>query len=123
MTPKEVVMNGYKLFSEGDMEGLSKINHEDALFKVNGDHKRSGEYKGFADFRDKFLAHIPNDFPNFDLEIIYVIAEGDRVHVFVKYTADNLDAHGVHMFLVEDGLQKEFTIFDDSQKIAVALAG
>jgi len=77
----------------------------------------------FADFRDNFLAHIPNDFPNFDLEIIYVVAEGDRVHVFVKYTADNLDAHGVHMFLVEDGLQKEFTIFDDSQKIAVAHAG
>ena len=72
MTPKEVVMNGYKLFSEGDMEGLNKINHKDALFKVNGDHKRSGEYKGFADFRDNFLAHIPNDFPNFDLAIIYV---------------------------------------------------
>ena len=99
MTPKEVVMTGYKLFSEGDMEGLNKINHEDALFRVNGDHKRSGEYKGFADFRDNFLAHIPNDFPNFDLEIIYVVAEGDRVHVFVKYTADNLDAHGVHMFI------------------------
>ena len=120
MTPKEIVLTGYDLFAEGDMEGLSKINHENALFRVNGDHRRSGEYKGFADFRDNFLAHIPNDFPNFDLEIIHVVAEGDRVHVFVKYTADNLNAHGVHIFLVEDGLQKEFTIFDDSQKIAVA---
>ena len=120
MTPKEVVLRGYQLFAEGDVNGLEKINHETALFMVNGDHKRSGEYKGFADFRDNFLAHLPNDFPNFNLEILHAVAEGNRVHVFVKYTADNLDAHGVHMFLVEDGLQKEFTIFDDSQKVAVA---
>ena len=120
MTPKEVVLRGYQLFAEGDVNGLEKINHENALFMVNGDHKRSGEYKGFADFRDNFLAHLPNDFPNFNLEILYTVAEGNRVHVFVKYTADNLDAAGVHMFLVEDGLQKEFTIFDDSQKVAVA---
>ena len=120
MTPKEVVLRGYQLFAEGDVNGLEKINHETALFMVNGDHKRSGEYKGFADFRDNFLAHLPNDFPNFNLEILHTVAEGNRVHVFVKYTADNLDAHGVHMFLVEDVLQKEFTIFDDSQKVAVA---
>ena len=120
MTPKEVVLRGYQLFAEGDVNGLEKINHETTLFMVNGDHKRSGEYKGFADFRDNFLAHLPNDFPNFNLEILHTVAEGNRVHVFVKYTADNLDAHGVHMFLVEDGLQKEFTIFDDSQKVAVA---
>ena len=120
MTPKEVVLRGYQLFAEGDVNGLEKINHETALFMVNGDHKRSGEYKGFADFRDNFLAHLPNDFPNFNLEILHTVAEGNRVHDFVKYTADNLDAHGVHMFLVEDGLQKEFTIFDDSQKVAVA---
>mgnify|MGYP001373619482 FL=1 len=120
MTPKEVVLRGYQLFAEGDVNGLEKINHETALFMVNGDHKRSGEYKGFADFRDNFLAHLPNDFPNFNLEILHTVAEGNRVHVFVKYTADNLDAHGVHMFIVEDELQKEFTIFDDSQKVAVA---
>ena len=120
MTPKEVVLRGYQLFAEGDVNGLEKINHENALFMVNGDHKRSGEYKGFADFRDNFLVHLPNDFPNFNLEILHTVAEGNRVHVFVKYTADNLDAHGVHMFIVEDELQKEFTIFDDSQKVAVA---
>ena len=64
MTPKEVVLRGYQLFAEGDVNGLEKINHETALFMVNGEYKRSGEYKGFADFRDNFLAHLPNDFPN-----------------------------------------------------------
>ena len=121
MTPKEIVLGGYQSFSVGDLEGLGQIFHENAVIKVNGDHKRSGEYKGFDDWRDNFLAHLPSDFPNFNLEILHVVAEGDRVHVFVRYTADNLDANGVHIFLVEDGLQTEFIIFDDSQKLAAAL--
>ena len=40
-----------------------------------------------------------------------------------RYTADNLDAESVHMFVVEDGLETEFHIFDDSQKMAAALGG
>ena len=121
MTPKEIVLGGYQSFSTGDLESLGEIFHENAVIRVNGNHKRSGEYKGFGDWRDNFLSHLPNDYPNFDLEILHVVAEGDRVHVFVKYTADNLDANGVHMFVVEDGLETEFLIFDDTQKMAAAL--
>ena len=123
MENKDIVLSGYQAFSEGDLDSLSKIFHEEAVITVNGDHKRSGNYKGFADWRDKFLVHLPNDYPNFNLEIQHLVAEDDRVHVFVKYTADNLDANGVHMFLLEGGLQKEFIIFDDSQKMAAALEG
>ena len=121
MENKDIVLSGYQAFSEGDLDSLSKIFHEEAVITVNGDHKRSGNYKGFADWRDKFLVHLPNDYPNFNLEIQHLVAEDDRVHVFVKYTADNLNANGVHMFLLEGGLEKEFVIFDDSQKMAVAL--
>ena len=121
MTPKEIVLGGYQAFSIGDLDSLGKIFHENAVITVNGNHKRSGEYKGFDDWRDNFLSHLPSDYPNFDLEILHVVAEGDRVHVFVKYTADNLDANGVHMFVVENGLETEFLIFDDTQKMAVAL--
>ena len=123
MENKDIVLSGYQAFSEGDLGSLSKIFHEEAVITVNGDHKRSGNYKGFADWRDKFLVHLPNDYPNFNLEIQHLVAEDDRVHVFVKYTADNLNANGVHMFLLEGGLQKEFIIFDDSQKMAAALEG
>ncbi len=123
MENKDIVLSGYQAFSEGDLDSLSKIFHEEAVITVNGDHKRSGNYKGFADWRDKFLVHLPNDYPNFNLEIQHLVAEDDRVHVFVKYTADNLSANGVHMFLLEGGLQKEFIIFDDSQKMAAALEG
>ena len=105
------------------MESLSKINHKNAVYKVNGDHKLSGEYQGFDDFLDNFLAKIPTVFPNFDLDILNVTAEQNRVIVHVKYNADNLDAESVHMFVVEDGLQKEFSLVDDSQKIAKALSG
>jgi ketosteroid isomerase-like protein len=121
MTPKEIVLGGYQSFSEGKFESLGKIFHEKAVIKVSGNHKRSGEYKGFEGWRDNFLSHLPTNYPNFDLQILHVVAEGDRVHVFVKYTADNLDANGVHMFLVEDGLETEFIIFDDTQKMAAAL--
>ena len=123
MENKDIVLSGYQAFSEGDLDSLSKIFHEEAVITVNGDHKRSGNYKGFADWRDNFLVHLPNDYPNFNLEIQHLVAEDDRVHVFVKYTADNLNANGVHMFLLEGGLEKEFVIFDDSQKMAAALDG
>ena len=123
MTPKEIVLGGYKLFAEGDMEGLSKINHKNAVFNVNGDHELSGDYHGFDDFLNNFLAKIPIKFPNFDLDILSVTAEDNRVNVHVKYTADNLDAESLHMFVVEDGLQTEFRLVDDSQKIAKALSG
>ena len=123
MIPKEIVLSGYQAFSEGDMEGLGKIFHQNAVIRVNGEHKFSGEYEGFDDWRDNFLVYLPTNYPNFDLKILHVVAEGDRVHVHVKYTADNLDSEAVHMFLVEDGLETEFLIFEDSQRIAVALDG
>ena len=122
MSAKELVLGGYKSFAEGDMEGLGKIYHQHAVIKVNGDHELSGEYRGFDDFLNNFLAQIPIKFPNFDLDILNVTAEDDRVFVNVHYTADNLDAQSVHMFVVKDGLQTEFHLFDDSQKMATALS-
>ncbi len=42
MTPKELVLSGYKSFAEGDMVSFGKIYHKDALIKVNGNHELSG---------------------------------------------------------------------------------
>ena len=49
-------------------------------------------------------------------------AEDDRVHVKVHLSADNLDSEAMHCFVVKDGLETEFDIIDDSQKIAEALS-
>jgi ketosteroid isomerase-like protein len=121
MTPKEIVMSGYQFFSDGDMENLAKIFHENALIKVNGSHELSGEYRGFEDLLLNFFAQIPVRFPNFNLEILNVTTEDERVQVRVHLTADNLDSEAMHCFVVKNGLQTEFDIFDDSQKIATAL--
>ena len=121
MTPKELVLGGYKSFAEGDLESLAKIYHKDALIVVNGNHEFSGDYHGFDDFLSNYLSHIPVRFPNFNLQILHVVSDGDRVCIHVRYSADNLDAESVHMFVVEDELETEFRFFDDSQKMAEAL--
>lgn len=123
MTPKELVLGGYKSFAEGDMEALGKIYHENAVISVNGDHELSGEYRGFDDFLNNFIVKLPVKFPNFSLDILNVVSEDDRVYLHVRYRADNLDAESVHMFVVKDGLETEFHLFDDSQKMAAALSG
>ena len=123
MTPKEIVLDGYQSFAQGDMEGLGKIYHKDAVIKINGDHELSGDYHGFDDFLNNCLAKMPAKFPNLNLDILSVTAEDNRVIVHVHWTADNLDSESVHMFVVEDGLETEFNIVDDSQKLAKALSG
>ena len=123
MTPKELVLSGYQSFAEGDMEALGKIYHENAVISVNGDHELSGEYRGFDDFLNNFIVKLPEKFPNFDLDILNVVSEDDRVYLHVRYRADNLNAESVHMFVVKDGLETEFHLFDDSQKMAAALSG
>ena len=37
MSPKDLVLQGYKLFSEGKIEELGKQWHQDAKIHVNGD--------------------------------------------------------------------------------------
>ena len=123
MTPKELVLSGYQMFAEGDLDGLGKIYHPDAVIRVNGDHELSGEYLGYENWRNNHLHRLPILFPNFSLSILSITAEENRVELHVQYSADNLDAQAVHMFVVEDGLETEFTIFDDSQKIAKAISG
>ena len=87
MTPKEIVLSGYKAFSEGDMEGLGKVFHKDAVIKVNGEHEYSGEYQGFDDWLNNFLVHLPTNYPNFDLSIL-------KVHlIFVQASRDIFESN------------------------------
>ena len=121
MDPKAIVLDGYQSFAERNIEGLGKLFYENTVIQVNGRHKRFGKYNGFSGWRENFLEHLTTDYPHFDLKILHVVAEGDRARVFVKYTADNLNANGVNIFVVQDGLQTEFIIFDDPQKLAATL--
>ena len=121
MTAEEIVLGGYDLFSKGDMEGLSKIYHPDCKIKVNGTHSLSGEYHGFASFASNFLAKLGTVWPGFSLQIEKVVSNKTDVCVFVKITADNLTTHSIHHFVVENGLEVEFNIYDDSQVMAASM--
>ena len=122
MSPKDLVLQGYKLFSEGKLEELGKQWSKDAKIIVTGDHAWSGTYNGYNDWLTRMLSQIPEKLPDFNLDILNVSAEGDKVYLHVDVTAKNLDMHAVHMFTVKDGMQTEFRIFDDTQKLSAALS-
>ena len=58
MTAEEIVLRGYKLFSQEDLEGLSKIYHSGCRIKVNETHALSEEYHGFESFSSNFLTKL-----------------------------------------------------------------
>jgi hypothetical protein len=55
MTAEEIVLGGYELFSQGELEDLSKIYHPGCRIKLNGTRVLSGEYQGLASFASIFL--------------------------------------------------------------------
>ena len=122
MTPKDLVLQGYKLFSEGKLEELGKQFAKDAKIIVNGNHEWSGTYNGYNDWVSRMLSQIPEKLPGFNLNILNATSEEDKVFIYVHATAKNLDMHAVHMFTVKDGMQTEMRIFDDTQKISAALS-
>ena len=84
--------------------------------------KRLGrEYLGFDAFASEVLAKLETTWPGFNLDITKVVAEGVDVCIFLKVTANNLESYSIHHFVVEDGLETEFNIYDDSQRMAEAM--
>ena len=121
MTPKEIVLSGYEAFAEGNMAKLGAIYHPECRININGKHALSGEYLGFDAFASEVLAKLETTWPGFNLDITKVVAEGVDVCIFLKVTANNLDSCSIHHFIVEDGLETEFNIYDDSQRMAEAM--
>ena len=54
------------------------------------------------------------------MEIQKVVSDETDVCVFVKITAEGLSTESIHHFVVQDGLEVEFNIYDDSQRMAEA---
>ena len=79
-----------------------------------------GIFSFFQEFAENFLSKLNETWPGFDLEIEKVVADTTDVCVFVNITADGLSAKSIHHFVVQDGLEVEFNIYDDSQNMADA---
>jgi hypothetical protein len=63
MSALEPVFKGYGCFKEGGIEGLAALRHGDMMFRMNGTHSLSGEYYGFSNWLNSFLAKIPSVIP------------------------------------------------------------
>ena len=120
MTAKELVLGGYQNFADGDLSSLAKIYHPQCKITVNGNHKLSGTYIGFQEFTEKFLSKLDETWPGFDLEIQKVVSDETDVCVFIKITEEGLSTESIHHFVVQHGLEVEFNIYDDSQRMAEA---
>ena len=121
MSALEQVLKGYGCFKEGDIEGLAALCHEDMTFRMNGTHSLSGEYHGFGNWLNNFLAKIPTVIPGFHLEMEHCFESGNDVFCHLRATGEGLDAYFGHYFVVEDGKIRSFHAFDDSQQWAKAL--
>ena len=121
MSALEQVLKGYGCFKEGDIEGLAALCHEDMTFRMNGTHSLSGEYHGFGNWLNNFLAKIPTVIPGFHLEMEHCFESGNDVFRHLRATGEGLDAYFGHYFVVEDGKIRSFHAFDDSQQWAKAL--
>ena len=120
MTAKEIVLGGYQNFADGDLTSLAKIYHPQCKITVNGTHKLSGTYIGFQEFAENVLGKLNETWPGFHLEIQKVVSDETDVCVFVKITAEGLSTESIHHFVVQDGLEVEFNIYEDSQRIEEA---
>ncbi len=121
MTAEEIVLGGYASYMEGDMEALGSIYHPECKITMNGNHALSGVYIGFDAFHKGILAKLNTAWPGFKPEIEKVVSNETDVVVFLKITAMNLESRSVHHFVVKEGLQVEFNIYDDSQLAAEAI--
>ena len=71
----------------------------------------------FSRVRRKCSWQAKRDWPGFHLEIQKVVSDETDVCVFVKIT-EGLSTESIHHFVVQDGLEVEFNIYDDSQRMA-----
>ena len=97
MSALEQVLKGYGCFKEGDIEGLAALCHEDMVFRMNGTHSLSGEYHGFSNWLNDFLAKIPTVIPGFHLEMEHCFESGNDVFCHLRATGEGLDAYFGHI--------------------------
>ena len=121
MTAEEIVLSGYKNFAEGDMVSLSKIYHPECKITINGSHSLSESYIGFQSVLENVLSKLDQVWLGFTLDIEKIVSNETDVCVFVKVTAENLNSKSIHHFVIKDGLEVEFNLYDDSQKMSEAM--
>ncbi len=83
----------WKLVNKGNLDEIPELFHEDFVghFLPNG-----SQTKGLAEYKSE-IAHLRQAFPDWAQEIRLMIAEGDLVAVWLKFTGTNTGAFHDHL--------------------------
>ncbi|MDB5797715.1 MAG: nuclear transport factor 2 family protein [Paucimonas sp.] len=127
---KQLVMRGYEMFGQQDIEGLLSLYADDIEWVGYEEPEVpfSGTYRGKAGVR-QFFADLAQALDVERFEAKQAIAEGDKVVVLghagwkVRDSGELLDYDWVHVFDVKDGLVRRFQHFDDGAQLARAFGG
>lgn len=96
-----LVRKGYVAFSEGDMETLSSLMTEDAVYHVPGNNLLSGHHKGRDAILDRFRRMGEETNGTMQVQLDAVLADG-RGHVMSFHTSRG--DRGDHGLEIRQGL-------------------
>ncbi len=118
MDIKEQMKKAYELFNTGDMETFFNDMIDDNIVWTfpgkEGVHPLSGVHKG-KQAMIATMSKIPGTWPNFNLKIMDMISEGNKIFVRVHAKADNMDTMFGHYFEMNDqGKTVTMMTFDDT---------
>jgi ketosteroid isomerase-like protein len=111
----DLVRRGYEAFSAGDMETLTGLFAEDAVWHASGHTELSGTKQG----RDAIFGYFAELFSRSDgtvkVTVDDVIAGENHTvvldHIHAERGGNVLDENGVNVFRIQDGLVVEVTQF------------
>ncbi len=83
----ELARRGYAAFGSGDMDTLTELIAEDAVWHVGGRSDLSGDYKGREAIFGLFAQIAQRSEGTFSLEIHDILANDDHAVVLTKVTA------------------------------------
>ena len=118
MDVKEQMKKAYELFNTGDMETFfNDMIDDDIVWTFPGKEgvtPLSGVHKGKQAMMAT-ISKIPGTWPNFNLKIMDMISEGNKIFVRVHAKADNMDTMFGHYFEMNDqGKTVTMMTFDDT---------
>lgn len=120
MHPNELrLRDGYAAMARGDGKTLSAILSPDAVWSIPGKSPLAGTYRGLTEIFAFWRRVAELGSGGMKLEVVDVLANDDRVVVFVvgrsKRKGLSLDERGLHVYEMKDGRAISGRFFYDDQ--------
>ncbi|RMG63166.1 MAG: DUF4440 domain-containing protein [Calditrichaeota bacterium] len=117
MNNLEVIRQGYKLFSEGNVAGVLQLFQPDIVWdecKSFPFNENDGLYKGTDSVAKNVFAMLPRYYNDFRIEIDDLIGSGDKVVMVGHYvgtwkeTGKSFRANATHVWTLKEGKASHF---------------